>query len=130
MGQTTVISTKQDAKEGDTSWQSSDIQIWPSASATHYFNGITRLERSFLFVQLNKNGTKKNLLLIWIQKAKITLWEIRKKVKAEVRLEKMWVETIQGLQKSDCSNLFEHLQMQAKENDFALLKQKGHFLES
>lgn len=47
----------------------------------------------------------------------------------------MWIEIMQGLQDRDYSNLFEQalstrgLWMQAKETDFALLKQKGHFLE-
>lgn len=46
------------------------FQIWPNASATHYSNDTTRVLRSFLFVQLDKNGTKKNAPLIWTEKAK------------------------------------------------------------
>lgn len=96
---------------------------------------ILRVFRSFLFVQLDKNGTKKKLLLIWIEKAKEKiLGGLKEKVKTKVILEKTWIERNirRTPREREDSKFFwmslyflstRDLWMQAKEYDFAQAKE-------
>lgn len=100
---------------------------------------ILRVFRSFLFVQLDKNGTKKKLLLIWIEKAKEKiLGGLKEKVKTKVILEKTWIErnirrTPREREDSKffwMSLYFYQLEISGcKQKNMILLKQKRHFLE-